>query len=602
MRTPLTNAFLAVGAGALLVVTALPGAAAAAPPGDPSITLATRGTNGFPQYRIPALTKTTEGTLIAAYDARPTMADLPSNIAMIIRRSTDGGKTWQKQQVVRQDPAPHGYGDPSLLVDKDTGRIFLFYAAGMNQGFIGSTTGTDPTDPNVLQADYSYSDDDGVTWHSRRITPQIKDPSWGGMFASSGQGIQLTTGPYAGRLLQQYCIRINGQNYAASAYSDDHGETWHMGKPVGPGMDENKTVQLADGSVMLNVRSAPRRLVAISHDGGETYSRPVADPTLVDPGDNGAVIRVAPDAPASDPASHLLLSANNDDPTIRRNETVRLSCDDGKTWAASKVIDKDSSAYSTLTMVTSDEVGLFYERDGYRHMTYTSFSLKGMKTLCAPISAPSTTITAGDTQTVPLTITNQTGHALGSGVLQPSAPDGWHAPEVRVPGIAAHDSTTVDVPVSTALAAAPGDHRFAVRYAAAGRTSDTMVTVDVAANDRAPATPAVRIEPYLDHLDAGGPAGIVGDVATYSTRITNTGNTTLTDVTVTGNQDGLARCHFSSLAAGASYTCRYGKHRVTDADVTASGYVPRLTVTGQSSAGGAADTVSGEAITLDTEH
>ncbi|MFC6703869.1 sialidase family protein [Flexivirga alba] len=428
-----THALAGVGTGALLAVTAFPGASAATPPVDASINLATRGTNGIPQYRIPALTKTTKGTLIAAYDGRPTMGDLPSNIAIAIRRSTDGGKSWTKQQIVRRDPAPHGYGDPSLLVDQHTGRIFLFYAAGMNQGFGGSSTGNDPDDPNVLQADYSYSDDDGATWHSRRITPQIKDPSWAGMFAASGQGIQLTTGPHAGRLIQQYVIRISGQNYAASAYSDDDGNTWQMGEPVGPGMDENKTVQLADGTVMLNSRASGHRLVAISHDGGQTYSTPVADPTLVDPADNGAVLRVAPNAPASDPASHLLLFANNDDPSIRRNETVRLSCDDGKTWAASKVIDTESAAYSTLAMVSPDRVGLFYERDGYQHMTYTSFSLKSMRALCAPISAAPTAITAGDTQTVPLTITNQTGHELGSGTLQASTPEGWQVPEVRAP-------------------------------------------------------------------------------------------------------------------------------------------------------------------------
>lgn len=599
----LTTPLVAAATSCLLASVMLPTAHAVTPSGDGSVTLATRGQGGFPQYRIPALTKTTQGTLIAAYDGRPTMADLPSNIAMIIRRSTDGGRTWQQQQVVREDPAPHGYGDPSLLVDHRTGRIFLFYAAGMNQGFAGSTTGNDPTDPNVLQADYSYSDDDGRTWHSRRITPQIKDPSWGGMFAASGQGIQLTTGPYAGRLIQQYVIRINGQNYAGSAYSDDDGNTWQMGKPVGPGMDENKTVQLADGSVMLNSRAVGHRLIAISHDGGQTYSTPVADPTLVDPGDNGSVVRVAPNAPASDPASHLLLSANNDDPSIRRNETVRLSCDDGKTWAASKVIDPESSAYSTLAMVTPDKVGLFYERDGYQHIAYTSFSLKSMKALCAPISAGANTIQAGSTETVPMTITNQTGHALGAGTLQLTAPDGWQVPSrVRVSRIAARDSITLQVPVTAALTSSPGQHQISARYVAAGKSSDADLSVTVTANDQAPATPNVRIVSYLDHLDTAGRAGTVDDVATYVSRITNTGNTTLTNVTVTGNQDNLARCHYSSLAPGASYNCSYGTHAISDADVTAGSYAPDLTVTGESTAGTATDATTGEAVNLSDSH
>ena len=105
------------------------------------------------------------------------MADVPSNIALLVRRSADGGATWLPRQVVRADTAPVGYGDPSLLVDRETGRIFLFHVASVRQGFGGSATGADENDPDVLQADYSWSDDDGVTWRHRRITSAIKNPA-----------------------------------------------------------------------------------------------------------------------------------------------------------------------------------------------------------------------------------------------------------------------------------------------------------------------------------------------------------------------------------------------------------------------------------------
>ena len=105
------------------------------------------------------------------------MADVPSNIALLVRRSTDGGATWLPRQVVRADTAPVGYGDPSLLVDRETGRIFLFHVASVRQGFAGSATGADENDPDVLQADYSWYDDDGVTRRHRRITSAIKNPA-----------------------------------------------------------------------------------------------------------------------------------------------------------------------------------------------------------------------------------------------------------------------------------------------------------------------------------------------------------------------------------------------------------------------------------------
>lgn len=340
------------------------------------------GTTADPYVRTPALAVTDRGTLIAAYDPRPNGNDLPSNMSLVIRRSTDNGRTWGPTQVVRSAPAPDGFSDPSLLVDKKTGRIFLFYAASVNAGFSNSGTGNSDTDPNILQTDLSYSDDDGLTWHDEVITDQIKNPAWNGIFAASGEGIQLTTGPYRGRLVQQYVVEYDGGEYAASAYSDDDGATWYMGELVGPGMNENKTVQLADGSLLLDVRANPDRLLAYSDDGGITYTTPVANTQLPDPNDNGSVIRYAPNAPASSPQSHWLLESNNDSTTQRANLVVKMSCDDGATWPITKVVTSGSAGYSTLANLPGGRFGLLYEQNGYTEMTYASFDAQWLGASC----------------------------------------------------------------------------------------------------------------------------------------------------------------------------------------------------------------------------
>ena len=164
--------------------------------------------------------------------------------------------------MVRADSAPFGFGDPSLLVDGRTGRIFLFYVASHQQGFFGAGPGIDDADPKVLHAEYSWSDDDGRSWQHRRITAAIKDPGWGGLFASSGAGIQLQHGPHAGRLIQQYVVRVRGGNYGASAYSDDHGLTWRMGALVGPGVAEHKTVAVGRERPAHLAGERPKRLPA----------------------------------------------------------------------------------------------------------------------------------------------------------------------------------------------------------------------------------------------------------------------------------------------------------------------------------------------------
>ncbi|QHC14161.1 exo-alpha-sialidase [Streptomyces sp. GF20] len=447
--------------------------------------IATAGT-GSPHYRIPALTRTTKGTLLAAYDARPTLADLPGNLGIVLRRSTDGGATWQPQQIIRKDPAPQGYGDPSLLVDRETGRIFVFYAASVNQGFFGSATGNDENDPDVLQADYSYSDDDGLTWHHERITADIKNPAWAGMFAASGEGIQLRHGTHKGRLIQQYAIRNNGANYAVSAYSDDHGATWRMGTPVGPGGDENKTVELSDGRVLLNNRSAPYRTVAYSTDGGVTYTPFQQDTELPDPANNGSLTRFAPDVPASHPRASWLLFSNTATTGSRSNLTVRLSCDNGETWPVRRTAEAGSAGYSTLTPLSdgtgaNPRVGMAWERADYRHITYSSFDLRWLGGVCAPVTVtPPAALPAGTTTEVTVRVVSQNDVDLPAGTVSLSLPQGWTAPAVTLPALKPGQGANVKIPVAVPAGTAAGEVRATATYQVRGSQhayGDTTLTV-----------------------------------------------------------------------------------------------------------------------------
>ncbi|HEY3288416.1 MAG TPA: glycoside hydrolase domain-containing protein [Gemmatimonadaceae bacterium] len=385
------SAMMACSPRVVVVPTGRPApATVAAAPADglhPELTLvdvATQGDGDWLRYRIPALTVAPNGNLLAFYDGRPSMQDLPSPISLLMRRSTDGGRTWQAPRIIRSAPAPAGFGDPSALVDRMTGQVFVFHAASIDAGFGSSTTGSDDADPRVLHADYGVSSDNGATWTYRRITAELKagHADWAGLFAASGEAIQIRRGRYAGRLIQQYTVRIKNSNYAFSAYSDDHGATWHTSEPVGPGADENKTVELSDGRILLNARAAPFRLIAFSSDGGATYTTLAADTALPDPGNNGSIIRAFPDADPADPRARMLLFSNAANRQVRRDLTVRLSCDNGATWPVSRMVQTGAAAYSTLTPLRGPDgrlggrYGLLYERDGYRYISFTSFTLE----------------------------------------------------------------------------------------------------------------------------------------------------------------------------------------------------------------------------------
>ena len=132
-----------------------------------------------------------------------------------------GGVAGARSRSFRDFPEGHGAGDPSLLVDRTSGRIFCFYAYGPpGIGFFSSQAGSnDEDDPNTLHAHVITSDDDGLSWSAATdLNPQIKDPSWAALFAASGHGIQMRSG----RLLQAYAVRDGaGVVSARNAYSDD---------------------------------------------------------------------------------------------------------------------------------------------------------------------------------------------------------------------------------------------------------------------------------------------------------------------------------------------------------------------------------------------
>ncbi|GAA6525143.1 glycoside hydrolase domain-containing protein [Intrasporangium sp. DVR] len=500
---------------------------------------------------------------------------------------------------IRREPAPNGFGDPSIVVDRQSGDVFVFYAASINAGYASSTTGKDPSDPNVLHADYSVSRDNGTTWEHRRITADLKgaNTTWAGMFAASGEGIQLRSGPHTGRLIQQYTVRISGGNYAVSAYSDDHGATWRAGQPVGPGADENKVAELANGDILLVSRAAPYRNVARSSDGGVTYTPFQRDTELPDPANNGSVVRAFPDAPAEDPRAQILLHSNTDNQLVRRNLTVRMSCDSGATWPVEKVVQSGATAYSTLTPLPDKQgrlggrYGLLYEREGYRYISYTSFGLDWLGGVCASLGVDDAPVQApGVAGSLKVTVTNQSGEWLPAGRLGLPTGSTWSSEGVAVPALAAGAKATVDVPVTPPATADQRSHSVRLEYRVDGKVSGVDATVPV--QGVVPPAPALQLRPVLDAIYTGGADGLVGDRIQPWLEVHNTGNVTLSGIKLVEPSGGSA-CNYSSLAPGASYACRNiaPSHIVTEADLEAGEW----SATYRATATGAGQTVKASA-------
>lgn len=373
-------------------VTVLPGSRAPEPdpvetPKDYAIgevaRLASPGVAGFKCHRIPALTTATNGWIIAAWDGRPeTCQDAPQANSIVYRISKDGGKSWTPiQTALAGTPGANkvGFSDPSFVVDRTTGTIFLFSVKSFDAGLFQSQLGTDPNARNILHAHVVESHDNGQTWvNPRTITDQVTqghDDQWFTRFASSGEGIQLRYGAHAGRLIQQYAVANAGSTslMAVSVYSDDHGATWKPGAPSEGSADENKVVELSDGRLLLNSRTqgtAGQRLEAISYDGGQTWGPFRHNWDLTDPRNNASIIRAYPNAPQGSARARVLLFSNADSSTARANGTIRVSYDDGFTWNEGKVFESGDMAYSTLHALNDGTWGLLYETGGYKNIDF----------------------------------------------------------------------------------------------------------------------------------------------------------------------------------------------------------------------------------------
>jgi sialidase-1 len=269
-----------------------------------------------------------------------------------MRRSFDGGKSWEPIQTLRE-VKEGGVGDASLLLDRQTGRVWCFHNYGPPGIGFGTAKAGERTGPATLQVHAMYSDDDGATWSQAvDLTPQLKEPAWRAMFAASGTDIQTSRGRY---LVPLVVSDGEGVVHSHNAYSDDHGKTWKTGAAAGPGTDESHNVELKGGSILQNMRDGKTRAIALSRDSGVTFGPTTHDSALIDPACNAGIARYRR-------GSVDLLVFTNAAAVKRENLTVKLSYDGGRTWPEGRTINPGPAAYSTVIALRDGTIGVLYER------------------------------------------------------------------------------------------------------------------------------------------------------------------------------------------------------------------------------------------------
>ncbi|MGB1260460.1 MAG: sialidase family protein [Akkermansiaceae bacterium] len=340
-------------------------------------------------YRIPSLLVSKKGTILAFTERRLGLHDHAQN-DIVLKRSTDGGKTWGKEIVAVED-GMNSINDPQT-VQLDNGRIMMMYARfpygrhARASGWIKmAELGYDDPKVNVLSF-VTYSDDDGLTWSKPvDITRSVKPPHWLNANTPGGM-IQLTNGPNKGRIMSSLWGTVPVKNKGgkvirnweiAVVHSDDEGETWERSKPLDdPEKGFPNECQIAEASngdlviVARNQAGGKTRKKSISKDGGKTWSPIKTDPTLPSVQCMGSLIK----GPVKKDGTWSLYASfpSNEG---RKNGQIAVSTDHGKTFQIKKII-QGSFAYSA-TQISPDGKSLlcFYETKGYKEERLISIPL-----------------------------------------------------------------------------------------------------------------------------------------------------------------------------------------------------------------------------------
>lgn len=318
--------------------------------------------NEYASMRIPALVVTNENSLLAFCEGRIGTSSDWAEMDLLMRKSTDGGKSWETPIIIAPRQGPHPTSNPTPIVGSD-GTIHLLYQR------------------DYAKAYYTKSVDDGRTWSEAvditHVFEQFKpEYDWKVLAPGPGHSIQLKSG----RLVAPVWLansskliphRTHNPSCVATIYSDDLGKTWQRGAIIADNSPELKNpnesmlVQLDDGRVMITIRNPSdekRKSISYSMDGISNWSKPVFDDELFEPVCMSSIIKASL---KKNNKRSALLFLNPDSEHLpkhpRQNLTVKVSTDNGNSWTKHKVINEGPSGYSDIAVGNDGTVYCLYE-------------------------------------------------------------------------------------------------------------------------------------------------------------------------------------------------------------------------------------------------
>jgi sialidase-1 len=354
-------------------------------------------------FRIPAIVRTSEGTLLAFAEGRVDGLCDNTNIDIVMKRSTDGGATWSP--LVRVfDAGPDKAGNPVPIVD-GTRVVLLVTTDKLDQATCKPNkcceTASDPQRVSFLS-----SDDDGATWTTPLdVTTSVALSSWSQILLGPGHGIRLEHGPNTGSLAlaAMHNRASDGKSGGHLLVSSNGGATWRIeanetDSPIFH-FGEFSLAEGADGSLLANARvninvtdaerQAGMRVVAsMSPDFMYTSSPPFSRTTQFrGPAVAGALLAREGSFRLGDDRRTLFSFPAGEHGTFsgqRHDLRVYTSRNDGTSWGPGKRVVGPWAAYSDLVALDGASVGVLHEAgilptptsfQGYQRLDFVRFGV-----------------------------------------------------------------------------------------------------------------------------------------------------------------------------------------------------------------------------------
>ena len=357
-------------------------------------------TKDLPYYRIPAITVTRKGTIVAVADYRYGGTDIGwGTVELHCRTSADNGRTWSETVEFThgdKDMETHpnynaAYGDPCIVSDRTSNKILVMSCSG-NTPF---WAGTRELHQGIARF---YSTDEGKTWSE---PDYLQDEIYGlfdksargpirSMFIGSGK-IHQSRSIRVGKYYRLYCSVLakdkDGVNCNYVLWSDDFGDSWQVlgdiDTPAIPqNADEPKVEELPDGRIICSSRVTGGRYFNIftytdakkAEGTWETYAASGEENrgvVAVGNSCNGEIL-VLPARRNSDGAKvHIVLQSVPFGPGRANVGIYYKELDDASDYDSSSHFAADwdgryqstslPSAYSTMTLLPDGTIAFLYE-------------------------------------------------------------------------------------------------------------------------------------------------------------------------------------------------------------------------------------------------